>query len=137
MGKENDYMKRVAIYIRVSTDKQAKKGDSLAEQTETLNKYVNDHEDMVLYDTYADEGVSGRKIDRDEFREDKERMEKELEELESEPKVKDLSGLREFLKGDWKEIYHTLTDSEKRRLWRSVIKEIWVDDEKNIDIIFL
>lgn len=76
-------------------------------------------------------------ITLDEFREDKERMEKELEELEAEPKAKDLSGLREFLKGDWKEIYHTLTDSEKRRLWRSVIKEIWVDDEKNIDIIFL
>ena len=32
-------LKKVALYVRVSTDKQAKKGDSLAEQENTLKKY--------------------------------------------------------------------------------------------------
>ena len=61
-------MKQVAIYIRVSTDTQAKKGDSLGEQMETLKKYIDDHEDMILHDTYIDDGVSGQKLDRGEFK---------------------------------------------------------------------
>lgn len=60
-------MKRVAIYIRVSTDKQAKTGDSLSEQMETLTGYIDDHDDMTLYDTYVDEGISGQKLDRSGF----------------------------------------------------------------------
>ena len=61
-------MKQVAIYIRVSTDAQAKKGDSLGEQMETLKSYIDGHEDMILYDTYIDDGVSGQKLDRGEFK---------------------------------------------------------------------
>ena len=37
---------RVAVYIRVSTDAQAKKGDSMDEQLETCTTYIND--DRVL-----------------------------------------------------------------------------------------
>ena len=61
-------MKQIAIYIRVSTDTQAKKGDSLGEQLETLKKYIDDHDNMILYDTYIDDGVSGQKLDRGEFK---------------------------------------------------------------------
>lgn len=111
----------------VSFESKEKIANNNDKKKDAIKKKLKKLKDLYLNDL----------ITLDEFREDKERMEKELEELEAEPKVKDLSGLREFLKGDWKEIYHTLTDSEKRRLWRSVIKEIWVDDQKNIDIIFL
>ena len=61
-------MRNTAIYIRVSTDTQARKGDSLGEQLETLKKYIDDHDNMVLYDTYIDDGVSGQKLDRGEFK---------------------------------------------------------------------
>lgn len=36
---------RTAIYIRVSTDQQAREGDSLREQEETLMAYIRDHEE--------------------------------------------------------------------------------------------
>lgn len=57
----------VAIYIRVSTDKQAKKGDSLEEQNDTLREYVDKNENMVLFRVYIDDGVSGQKLNRDDF----------------------------------------------------------------------
>lgn len=58
---------RAAIYIRVSTDQQAREGDSLREQEETLMAYIREHDDMVHAGTYIDEGISGQKLDREEF----------------------------------------------------------------------
>lgn len=58
---------RVAIYIRVSTDKQAKDGDSMRDQLATGQKYIDDHENMILVDTYIDDGISGQKLNRDDF----------------------------------------------------------------------
>lgn len=58
---------RTAIYIRVSTNKQAQHGDSIDEQTQTLTDYVNNRDDLLLYDTYIDDGVSGQKLNRDGF----------------------------------------------------------------------
>ena len=60
-------MRNTAIYIRVSTDTQARKGDSLGEQMDTLKKYIDEQPDLVLYDTYIDDGVSGQKLDRGDF----------------------------------------------------------------------
>lgn len=60
-------IKHVAIYLRVSSDRQAKTGDSLREQLETLQDYADRHEDMVVSDTYIDDGISGQKLARDEF----------------------------------------------------------------------
>lgn len=60
-------MKRVALYIRVSSEKQAKSGDSLREQEDTLNEYVKSQKDMIIHSTYIDDGISGQKLDRDEF----------------------------------------------------------------------
>lgn len=58
---------RVAKYLRVSSDRQAKTGDSLRDQDETLTEYINKNDNMILHDTYMDDGVSGQKIDRDDF----------------------------------------------------------------------
>ena len=58
---------RVAKYIRVSTDKQATTGDSLREQEETLDTYINSHSDMILVDTFIDDGISGQKLERNDF----------------------------------------------------------------------
>lgn len=60
-------MKRVALYIRVSSDQQAKFGDSLRDQQETLEEYVSSQNDLVIHDAYIDDGISGQKLDRDEF----------------------------------------------------------------------
>lgn len=58
---------RVAIYIRVSTDTQAKEGDSMRDQLATGQKYIESHENMILADTYIDDGISGQKLNRDDF----------------------------------------------------------------------
>ncbi len=60
-------MQRVALYIRVSSDQQAKFGDSLREQEDTLNEYVKSQNNMIVHSTYIDDGISGQKLDRDEF----------------------------------------------------------------------
>lgn len=58
---------RVAIYIRVSTDRQAREGDSMRDQLATGQKYIDSHENMLLVDTYVDDGISGQKLNRDDF----------------------------------------------------------------------
>lgn len=58
---------RVAIYIRVSTDRQAKEGDSIRDQLASGEKYIESHENMILADTYVDDGISGQKLKRDDF----------------------------------------------------------------------
>ncbi len=58
---------RVAIYIRVSTDRQVKEGDSMRDQLSTGRKYIDTHENMILVDTYIDDGISGQKLKRDDF----------------------------------------------------------------------
>ena len=60
-------MKRVAIYMRVSTDKQAQEGDSIPAQRDALLKYINTHDDMILAGEYLDDGISGTRSDRDEL----------------------------------------------------------------------
>lgn len=52
---------RVATYIRVSTDRQAHEGDSLAAQREALARYIKDHPDYVHVGEYMDDGISGQK----------------------------------------------------------------------------
>lgn len=60
-------MQRVALYIRVSTDTQAKEGDSIPAQREALRKYAEEH-GYVIVGEYVDEGISGRKFkERDEL----------------------------------------------------------------------
>lgn len=53
-------MKRAALYIRVSTEEQAKHGFSLAEQQHDLEQYARAHHYTVV-GVYADEGNTARK----------------------------------------------------------------------------
>lgn len=53
----------IAIYIRVSTQEQAKEGYSIGEQKERLEKYSEAH-DWIVYKVYTDPGFSGGSTDR-------------------------------------------------------------------------
>ena len=59
-------MKRTAIYMRVSSDRQAKEGDSIPAQRDALLKYITDRH-LTLAGEYLDDGISGTKSDRDEL----------------------------------------------------------------------
>ena len=59
---------KTAIYIRVSSDRQAQEGDSIPAQRDALRRYIDAHEDMVFAGEYLDDGVSGTKYSqRDEL----------------------------------------------------------------------
>ena len=53
----------VALYIRVSTQEQAREGYSIEEQKERLEKYADAH-DWIIYKVYSDPGFSGGSIER-------------------------------------------------------------------------
>lgn len=61
--QETNMIQRVALYIRVSTDRQAKEGDSLEAQESALLKYCED-KNYIIVDKYIDGGESGQKIKR-------------------------------------------------------------------------
>jgi len=61
-------MKRTALYMRVSTARQAREGESLGFQSAILHEYVHARPDLVIVGEYVDDGVSGTKFDkRDEL----------------------------------------------------------------------
>ncbi len=72
--KQKDRIKTVALYIRVSTDRQAKEGDSLEAQEKALTDYAKKNK-YKIYDTYIDGGESGQKLKRTNLQ----RMLKDLE----------------------------------------------------------
>ena len=53
----------VALYIRVSTQEQAKEGYSIGEQTERLEKYAQAH-GWTVFKKYTDPGYSGANMQR-------------------------------------------------------------------------
>ncbi|WCN39345.1 recombinase family protein [Aneurinibacillus uraniidurans] len=57
---------RVSLYIRVSTDEQAKEGFSIPAQKERLTQYVQS-QDWDIFDYYIEEGVSAKDTNRPEL----------------------------------------------------------------------
>ena len=60
-------MIRTALYARVSTNRQAKEGDSIPAQLSALREYVNNNDKCINVGEYIDDGVSGTKNDREEL----------------------------------------------------------------------
>ena len=56
----------VGLYIRVSTDRQAKEGDSLEEQESELKKYC-DYRGFHIYKIFVERGKSGGNTNRPEY----------------------------------------------------------------------
>ena len=60
MKRITEGIRRAALYARVSTEEQAMHGVSLEAQVERLRSYAQEN-NLVIVDTYVDEGVSARK----------------------------------------------------------------------------
>jgi DNA invertase Pin-like site-specific DNA recombinase len=59
-------------------------------------------------------------------------------EVAEDPGEKDLTGLKAVLETDFRAIYRELEQEDKRRFWRSLIEQIYVDDNAQvIDVDFL
>ena len=83
--------------------------------------------------------MSGNKSDEDYFKEDAEiklalsKAEKELE--ISKPRKVD--HLKKLLETDYKTLYKTFSEEEKQEFWQDLIKEIKLDENKQIvEVIF-
>jgi len=55
---------RIALYVRVSTEEQAKEGLSLASQEKRLRAYCQAQEDWMIQDVYIDPGHTGLDTNR-------------------------------------------------------------------------
>lgn len=69
-------------YLRVSTEEQASSGLGLEAQRDTITPYAEQHDWDVIW--YADEGISGKSLDRPQLQAALERLR---------PKKRDVAGL--------------------------------------------
>lgn len=74
MNKQTNFL--VAMYLRLSReDNIGEKGsiskaesNSIGSQREMIRSFLNEQEDMELYDSYVDDGYSGSNFHRPEFK---------------------------------------------------------------------
>lgn len=59
-----EQLRRVAAYVRVSTEEQKKKGYSIETQRANIADYLSKQENMALVDYYVDEGISANKLSK-------------------------------------------------------------------------
>lgn len=64
----NNEKKKSAIYIRVSTEDQAREGFSLGEQKEKLQDLCK-YKGYEIYKVYEDAGISAKNMERPAFQE--------------------------------------------------------------------
>ena len=62
----------VALYIRLSQEdsdngENREESNSVTSQKTLLNEYINEHKDLIVYDTYVDDGYTGTDFNRPEF----------------------------------------------------------------------
>ena len=78
-------------------------------------------------------------IDLEDYRIEYESLQEQLQKITTAATLekKDLSHIHSFLDTDLETIYDTLTPQEKRALWGSIIDKIIVDNDREIEIVFL
>lgn len=77
-------------------------------------------------------------ISLDTYRADWNKYHNQLNTLNEKTKPNNKQNIRNFLDLDFDAIYNNLSREEKKILWASVIKEIWIDEKGEVkDIIFL
>ena len=68
---------RVAIYLRLSRDDgDDRESESIENQRDIVNNYINEHDDLVFVQEYIDDGYTGTNFTRPGFKQ----MIKDLEE---------------------------------------------------------
>ena len=127
-----DYLKENILKIAENNilNAQKKKKISRKNKTTEIKNKMNKLVDLYLNDL----------IDKDKYNNDynflKEELKKEEQANQEEQNI-NIDNLQKFLKMDFLTIYDTLTDIEKQRLWRSIIDNITIDNNKNITVNFI
>ncbi|MBI4706931.1 MAG: recombinase family protein [Candidatus Omnitrophica bacterium] len=100
---------RCGLYIRVSTDMQKEKGESLEVQLKRLKAYVDSKEDWIIAEIYKDAGISAKNTNRPEFS----RM---LEDIEQDKIDAILCTKLDRVFRNTKDFLNTTDDFEKRNI---------------------
>ena len=58
---------KTAAYVRLSVEDNNEQGDSIDNQARYLHQYIDDHKELLLVDTYVDNGFTGTNFERPEF----------------------------------------------------------------------
>lgn len=100
-----------------------------------LKKEIAEIEDELSRVNYR---FQKKRMGYEEYDLECDRLENKLAKLKSElsNEPRDNSHLIEFVNSDWKTVYHTLNEENKRALWRSVIKSITKTGKDSYDIEF-
>lgn len=79
-------------------------------------------------------------ISLEEYKSDKEKLAAQIDALQAEtaeePTV-NTEALKQLKRTNFRGIYDGMEPDEKRRFWRAIIKVIWFDEERNINVEFL
>ena len=75
-------------------------------------------------------------IDMEKYKQEYELLQSQIVD-EPEEEKKDLSALQNFLNSNYKSIYDDLSATEKRALWRGIVKEIRIRNKDVVDVDFL
>lgn len=110
------------------------KGGNISDNTQ-LKKDIEEIEDELARVNYR---FQKKRMSYEEYDSECDRLENKLSKLKSElnNEFRDNSHLVEFVNSDWQTVYHTLTDENKRALWRSIIKRITKTGKNSFDIEF-
>ena len=72
-------------------------------------------------------------IDDDDYAKESEKLKRQIaeaKEAEKDERPPNLDVLRQFLASDFESIYETLDPQDKRRMWRSVIDEVVIENQE-------
>lgn len=71
-NKNKTKLWQVALYIRLSQEdsdngEDKQESNSITSQKAVLNEFIEEHEDLIIYDTYIDDGYTGTDFNRPGF----------------------------------------------------------------------
>ncbi len=89
-----------------------------------------------LVDLYLNNTIDKDKYNL-EYNSLKEQLALEEEKIKRAKRKDNTDSIKKFINSNFLEIYNTLTETEKQRLWRSIIDYISIDKNKNIEIKFI
>lgn len=109
-------------------------GGAVGDDTRT-KKEIQKLEDELARVNYR---FQKNRMGYEEYDKECDRLETKIAKLKSNlvPQKRDTSHLLDLINSDWKTVYTTLTDENKRSLWRSIIKSIKKTGKNSFDIEF-
>lgn len=130
MSIEEHLLLNIKPYIQgmlLDAEIEEKEEERTSKIISSVNRKLDRLKDLYINDLISIDEYKARRAD----------FENQIADAEQVKPSKDLSELKSLLKMDIEHIYQTFSDEEKRYFWRSIIKEIRINDGTVKEIIFV